>query len=160
MPKENLSPSTVAEHILWLRRNQETTPLHIVKLVYLCHGWMLGIKGLPLVNEPVITGRYGPVLQSLYDRYQAFGDGPIVGVEQSGADHSNDLTPLQLSIVNFVHGVYEEFPDTELSEMTHEPGTPWSEIYNSQGLGAEIPKELVRNHYRQMVDDIGQTDNV
>ena len=79
-----LSPITVAERILWLRRDQETTPLHIVKLVYLCHGWMLGIKGEPLVAEPVVTGQFGPVLQSLYDRYQIFGDGRIVGAGAEG----------------------------------------------------------------------------
>ena len=39
----NLQPSrTVAEQILWLRKVQPTTPMHVIKLVYLCHGWMLG----------------------------------------------------------------------------------------------------------------------
>ena len=120
MPKERVPAKTIAEHLLWLRSDSVTTPLHIVKLVYLCHGWMLGLKGRPLVDEPVVTGRYGPVIQSLYDRYSIFGDGPIMGAEV--IDHTPDLDPLQLSVVNFVHAVYQEFPDTELSEMTHEPG--------------------------------------
>ena len=148
-----LSPITVAERILWLRRDRETTPLHIVKLVYLCHGWMLGIKGKPLVDEPVVTGRFGPVLQSLYDRYQVFGDGRIVGPEQKGAEHI-ELTPVHRAIIDFVHEVYEDTPDTELSELTHEPGAPWSEIYESQGLDAVIPAELIQRHYRQMLDEI------
>ena len=101
---KTLSPITVAERILWLRRDRETTPLHIVKLVYLCHGWMLGIKGKPLVDEPVVTGRFGPVLQSLYDRYQVFGDGRIVGPEQKGAEHIK-LTPVHRAIIDFVQGV-------------------------------------------------------
>ena len=158
MPKERVQAKTIAEHLLWLRSDSVTTPLHIVKLVYLCHGWMLGLKGRPLVDEPVVTGRYGPVIQSLYDRYSIFGDGPIMGAEV--IDHTPDLDPLQLSVVNFVHAVYQEFPDTELSEMTHEPGTPWSKIYKSQGLDVEIPKELIQDHYRQMVTEIRQADHV
>ena len=158
MAKERVSANTIAEHILWLRRDSETTPLHIVKLVYLCHGWMLGLRGKPLVDEPVVTGRYGPVIQSLYDRYRIFGDGPIIGPEV--IDHTADLNPLQLSVVNFVHAVYEEFPDTELSELTHEPGTPWSDIYRSRGLDVEIPQELIEDHYRQMITEIRQADDV
>ena len=152
-----LRANTVAEHMLWLRGDRPTTPLHIVKLVYLCQGWMLGIKGERLIDEPIVTGRYGPVVQSLYDRYAVFGDGQIVGVK--GVDHSKDLNPAQIAIMNFVHAVYEEFPDTELSEITHEPGTPWSEIYKNQGLGTEIPEDLVRKHYQQLIDGIRQADN-
>ena len=157
MAKQQVPAKTIAEHILWLRRDSETTPLHIVKLVYLCHGWMLGLKGKPLVDEPVFAGRYGPVIRSLYDRYRIFGDGQITGAEV--VDHTADLDPAQLSVVNFVHAVYQEFPDTELSEITHEPGTPWSEVYKSQGLDVEIPPELIQDHYRQMVAEIRQADD-
>ena len=143
-----VSPNMIAEHILWLRKGQATTPLHIVKLVYLCHGWMLGIKGRPLVNEPIVTGKYGPVLQSVYDQYSIFGDGQI---DLPGADHSKDLDPLQLAIVDFVHSAYQEFPDTALSEITHEPGTPWSEVFDEKGVGVEIPMDLVQQHYNQLV---------
>ena len=151
--KGTVSPTEIAEHILWLRRDQETTPLHIVKLVYLCHGWMLGIKGVPLLNEPVITGQYGPVLRSLYERYAIFGDGPIVGSAER-VDHTTDLESDQLAIVNFVHTVYEEYPDTELSELTHDPETPWSEIVQKKGLDAEIPDALIQEHYDRMVQEI------
>ena len=142
----------VAEHMLWLRRGIETTPLHIVKLVYLCHGWMLGIKEQPLIDEPIITGRYGPVIGSLYERYKPFGDGPIVG--EDSVDHSKHLTAAQLGILNFVHTVYDDAPDTELSELTHEPGTPWSETYHKSGLGVTIPEEMIRRHYVEKVAEI------
>ena len=72
---QTLSARTVAEHILSLRSDRDTTPLHIVKLVYLCHGWMLGLKHQPLIDEPIVTGRYGPVVQSIFDEYKRFGDG-------------------------------------------------------------------------------------
>ena len=153
-----LPAGTVAEHILWLRGDRPTTPLHIVKLVYLCHGWMLGLKGQPLVDEPIVTGRYGPVVQSIFDEYKAFGDGPITGVK--GVDHTDVLSDLEASVVNFVHAVYEDYSDTELSELTHQPETPWSEIYKSEGLGVEIPQALIAAHYENMITDIRQADSV
>lgn len=153
-----LSPITVAERLLWLRRDQETTPLHIVKLVYLCHGWMLGITGDPLVAEPVVTGRFGPVLRSLYDRYEIFGAEQIDGPEQNGVEHP-ELAPIHRAVIDFVHGAYKDELDTDLSELTHEPGTPWSEIYTSQGLDAVIPAELIQSHYRQMLDEIRREDD-
>ena len=41
--------SAAAEHILWLRRqaNADTTPMHVLKIVYMCHGWILGADNAP-----------------------------------------------------------------------------------------------------------------
>ena len=60
-----VAPSVVADHILWLRSQRKlkpTTPMGIVKLVYLAHGWQLGWDGEPLINEPVEAWTYGPVI--------------------------------------------------------------------------------------------------
>ena len=50
---QSRSPQLVVEQILWLRRDIESTPMHVLKLVYLCHGWMLGLNDSSLINEPV-----------------------------------------------------------------------------------------------------------
>ena len=157
MSHNKLAAGTVAEHILCLRGEQPTTPLQVVKLVYLCHGWMLGLKDEPLIDEPIVTGQYGPVVQSISDRYKDYGDGPID--HSQAVDHSAELGDLGVSVLNFVHTVYEDYLDTELSDMTHEPGTPWSETFKAGGLGVEIPQELIANHYRQLIVDLRQADN-
>ena len=147
-----VSPETVADQILWLRREIPTTPLHIVKLVYLCHGWMLGLKGRPLINEPIVVGQHGPVIENVYDKFKAFGSEPIFGIKPS--DHSADLDPEQSFVVEFVHHVYDEFKDTDLSEMTHEDGTPWSEAHETAGIGTTIPEDAIKHHYEEMIRDI------
>ena len=146
-----VSPETVADQILWLRRDTPTTPLHIVKLVYLCHGWMLGLKGRPLINEPVVVGKYGPIVQSVYDRYKVFGSHPISAEPQN---HRTDLDREQRQIVEFVMKVYEDFKDTELSAITHEEDTPWSRANESDGIGGTIPEEGIREHYQKMIQAI------
>lgn len=152
-----LSARLVAEHLLWLRRDQETTPLHVVKLVYLCHAWMLGLKQQELVDEPIIAGRYGPVIKSIYDQYVIYGDGPIFG--EPAVDHARDLSPMQAAVMSFVHTAYRELPDTTLSEITHEPGTPWSKTRKSEGLGAEITSDLIREHYEQLIREYWPAEN-
>ena len=36
-----------------LNEDRDVTPLHINKLVYFCHAWMLAIHHRPLLKEPV-----------------------------------------------------------------------------------------------------------
>ena len=146
------APSVVAEHLLWLRRHTETTPLHIVKLVYLCHGWMLGIRHQPLISETPIVGRNGPVVRSIYDKYKEYGSAPIP--TSMGHDRSSDLTKEQNAVVNFVHGVYGDFVDTELSEMTHEDGTPWSETNAAAGIDAPISEDAIEAHYAKLFEEV------
>ena len=78
--KENkgaLPPRTVAEQILWLRQDVPTTPMHVLKLAYLCHGWMLGVFGRGLIAEPAEAWRYGPVIPTVYHTYKSFRGEPI-----------------------------------------------------------------------------------
>jgi uncharacterized phage-associated protein len=147
-----VSPSVLAEHLLWLRRYMVTTPLHIVKLVYLCHGWMLGIRRRPLINETPTVGQFGPVVRSIYDEYKVYGSDPIP--VSKAVEHSTDLTEDQNAVVNFVHGLYGDFMDTELSAMTHEAGTPWSEANDAKGIGAPIPDDAVMAHYAKLFENI------
>ena len=134
-----LPANTVAEHLLWLRGDRPTTPLHVVKLVYLCHGWMLGIKGQPLIDEPIVTGRYGPVIQSVYDRYAVFGDGQIVGAK--GIDHTHDLNPSQIAIVNSSCTRFtKNFPTPNSRKLRTSPGPPGPKSTRAKASEPRSPK--------------------
>ncbi|KQH74402.1 Panacea domain-containing protein [Xylella fastidiosa] len=43
------------------------TPLQVLKLVYLAHGWCLGVHTQPLIDELVEAWRAGPLIRSLYN---------------------------------------------------------------------------------------------
>ena len=142
---EPTSPLVVARQILWLRRDTETTPMHVIKLVYLCHGWTLGLYDRPLITEPVEAWRYGPVVPSTYHTYKAFGGSPITVVP---TDCSTHMTDQQNSLVGAVLDAYSEYTPLQLSDITHQPGTPWYETYFRWGEGCIIPNELIRDFYR------------
>ena len=143
--KSALPPRTVAEQILWLRQDVPTTPMHVLKLVYLCHGWMLGIFDRGLIAEPAEAWRYGPVVPTIYHTYKSFrGD----SIDIPLADKSADLDKNQNELLGAVLRAYQGYSAWELSAITHQPGTPWHEVYNGGlGEGAIIPDSVIKKHY-------------
>ena len=138
----------VAEQVLWLRDGQETTPMHVIKLAYLCHGWMLGIHARSLLSEPVEAWRYGPVVPSIHRRYKSFRTDAI---ETELVDRSSDLDDDQKRIMSDVIEAYREYEAWMLSSITHKRGTPWDKTYRwGLGEGAIIPNKLIRRHYERM----------
>jgi len=144
-----IAASVVAEHLLWLRGTIDTTPMHVLKLVYLCHGWMLGIHDAPLIAEAVEAWPYGPVVPTVYHRYKRYGGGIIV---ERVADRSEDLTTEMNKLVKSMEEVYRPCTAFQLSALTHQPNTPWDITRREKGIGSVIPNELIRNHYRVLLE--------
>ncbi len=63
------------------------TPMKLVKLVYVAHGWYLGLTGEPLIAEGVQAWKYGPVVPSVYDKFKMYGGSAIT--EPAGALSAN-----------------------------------------------------------------------
>ena len=144
-----VSPEIVSEHILWLRRDTETTPMHVIKLVYLAHGWMLALHDVPLINEPVEAWRYGPVISSVYQRYKAYGGFPITS---TSSDQSEKLDVRQEQIIKDTVEAYRSHGPWDLSEITHRKGSPWDTATRSFGLAGDIPDELIQRHYKRLAE--------
>lgn len=142
-------PRLAAEQILWLRRETETTPMHVLKLVYISHGWMLGLYGRSLINEPAEAWRYGPVVPSVYRRYKSFRGDPITA---EPVDRSDAFDDEQRDVVKQVHEVYGDFTALQLSALTHKPGTPWDITYREYGVGVIIRNELIRDYYERLAE--------
>ncbi|RYE90398.1 MAG: DUF4065 domain-containing protein [Cytophagaceae bacterium] len=51
----------------------EVTPMKLLKLVYISHGWSLALLNEPLINEAVEAWTYGPVIPSLYQELKEYG---------------------------------------------------------------------------------------
>ena len=136
----------VAEQLLWLRREVATTPMHVLKLAYVSHGWMLGLMEDVLLYEPIEAWRYGPVVPSIYHRYKAFRGQPI---DLTPVDRSGDLDRTQRSVIEAVDDVYRDFTAVELSSLTHRKGTPWHQTVRAHGVGAIIPNGVISSYYKE-----------
>ena len=151
---EPLASGIVADQILWLRdraRLVPTTPMHAIKLTYLAHGWELGWSSRPLLYEPVEAWVYGPVIPSLYHRYKAFGADPVTVVVH---DRSEFFDSGQRETIEFVVNGYREYSALQLSNLTHEEGSPWDITMREHGVGAIIPNGLIEQHYVEQIEDI------
>ncbi len=125
------------------------TPMQVLKLVYIGHGWMLGLLDQPLITEPVEAWRYGPVVRSVYRKYRKYRGNPI---DLQGALHDERLHGQQSDLIDQVFQGYGEYSGIQLSRLTHQPNTPWAIAWRS-GLNI-IPNELIKDHYRRRAREL------
>ena len=163
-------PKAVANYFLQLAKKEGLglSPLKLLKLVYIAHGWHLGLTDEPLLNEHPQAWKYGPVIPSLYHEFKIYGSGPISKpatelVEDPETGWSFDVVevpPLNskddkntCEFLDSIWSAYKNFSALELSKLTHQPSTPWSVTWDKRGKyihGATIPEPEIIEHYRHL----------
>lgn len=141
------------------------TPMKLQKLVYYAHGWNLGLTGEPLLDEQVQAWSFGPVIRSIYNEFREFGADEITSraldaipaggmkyvFRTSSLDDSPDTVPVK-NLLNRVWEVYGKFSATQLSNMTHAPGTPWDRVNKQYGgqmpKYTTIPQDWIADYFR------------
>ena len=98
-------------------------PLKLQKLAYLAHGWYLVFFGKPLLSNKIEAWRYGPVVPQLYGEFKEFGASTITRRAQDG--DTSLLAPDAKRLIEAVWNKYKMFSATQLSALTHEPGSAW-----------------------------------
>lgn len=131
------------------------TPMKLQKLVYCMHGWHLAIAGKPAITGQYEAWPYGPVEEDTYHIFKQYRNRPIrtyaqswVGAESKAFVVAPNENKEFYDILDFVAQRYMPFSATQLSAMTHQPGTPWS-ITRDQG-GTVISNDLIRDHFRAL----------
>ena len=92
------------------------------------------------------------MVPSVYRRYRSFGRDSITTVP---VDRSEMLDERHQDLIEVVEEVYRSYSALELSSLTHQPDTPWDVTRRKHGIGAIIPNELIRKHYRELLGEIG-----
>ena len=131
------------------------------KLIYYAHGWHLGYKRGPLLDETLEAWQYGPVVPSVHREFLEFGASPITRSAQEfdwdtmewtnpTIDHSDTFVR---SLLDRVWEVYGEFTVAQLSGLTHASESPWSVTRKSNpGVRhAGIPNSVVKEHFEDRV---------
>lgn len=143
---------TVANRFLELARarGRTLTPMQLLKLVYISHGWMLGMTGQPLINQKVEAWQYGPVIRDLYNAVRIYGRDPITAPVWAPG---SDLSPSQAHMVDQVYDIYGDLDGIQLSNITHMSGTPWDRTFRPGAFGSIIDNAVIEDHYRQLADE-------
>ena len=135
-------------HRLALAEDRPITPLELIKLTYIAHGWSLARRDKPLVGEPAEAWRYGPVFPMLYHCIKGYGGKPVKKILDYEPDEPIRLTEDEKKLIQAVYQTYKKFRGIELSALTHQPDSPWDKVITSQGRDGEIDDALIKAHYK------------
>lgn len=119
------------------REGKQLSPMKLQKLVYFAHGWYLALYDEPLLDEKVEAWRYGPVVPSLYHEFKSYGSGKIdhyaTDIDLDDFEIVTPKVPNDRELKAFLEKVWEVyggFSAVQLSNMTHEPNTPWASTWD------------------------------
>jgi uncharacterized phage-associated protein len=167
------TPAIVANTFLSLSREARQTvdPMKMQKLVYFAQGWHLGLGNGPLINEPIEAWDYGPVVASLYRELRPYGAGQIVDpIREIAPKPTGGFAMVSrevddesgIAFMRRILEVYGKFSALQLSEMTHQPNTPWSMVRAKfPGLrAAVIPDEMMTSYFKQLAQQNAERANV
>ena len=144
---------TVADEVLKLakRAGKQLTPLQLMKLVYIAHGWSLALRNIDLFQERIEAWKYGPVIPDLYHATKHFGAMPIPLSAIDDKPAAVDVPTA--SFLEDVYSKYGKLTGIQLSNLTHRSGTPWAQVYREGVFGIEIPDEIIKTHYLGLLNE-------
>lgn len=128
------------------------SPMKLIKLVYIAHGWMLGLYGRPLIVENVEAWRYGPVIPELYREIKKFRSKPVRAEVFSKLD-ADKFDEYEEGVMDEVLDIYGKRTAIQLSQLTHSKNTPWDQTYNSDSRSLVISDQLIENYYAQLYEE-------
>ncbi len=149
------------------RGSPKLSPMKIQKLVYFAHGWHLAFYGSPLIRDEIQAWKFGPVVQEVYHEFKEFGN---EGIDRKATDLAYEADDLHQVIpvveeddesahyvINQVWEIYSPFTAVQLSNMTHNEGSPWMEISkqfeDELPRNIDIPDELIRRCFIRMKEE-------
>ena len=135
-----------------LKENKRFTPLQIIKLVYFCHGWMLGIYGQSLFTHKVRAWTYGPVIAEVYRELRQYGGNQITSRIPGLFDET--FTDMEEDIISQVYEKYGDIDGIGLSSLTHAPETPWAQVWYKRREDSVIPNNLIKKYYARKFADV------
>lgn len=122
------------------------TPMQLMKLVYIAHGWSLALRGQDLFRNRIEAWQYGPVIPDLYHATKQFGRVPIPP-DRVGPPEDMPVNAEDKAFLEDVFSKYGHLDGIQLSYLTHQSGTPWDQMYEPGRQRIEIPDNLIRSHY-------------
>lgn len=143
----------------FIRKSHSTgivlTPMKLIKLCYIAHGWHLGLFGNELLDEAICAWKFGPVISTIYHDFKKYGNSQISELYSEG---ENKYPLPDKEIEDFLDAIwtaYGKYDGVQLSALTHQKNTPWDIVWNKEGgkdrTGAIIGNDLIAKHYKEKI---------
>jgi len=134
------------------------TQMKLQKLIYFAHGLFLADGQGPLVIEKFEAWKYGPVLPSLYQDFKLYGSDAIKDETMLNLFNNHkfllakNISSDASSMIDEVWNLLKDVDAVELSAMTHETNSPWSNHYKP-GRNEIIPNEELQTYFKQFIKE-------
>lgn len=124
--------------------------MRLQKLVYIANGWNLAINRAPLTDARIEAWDGGPVYRTIWNHIRDWGysfKGHLLSKPMGGEPYEADLLDSERSVLTHVWKRYGSYSGLELSRLTHQEGTPWSNAYFGSGRNTPLDQEDIRQHF-------------
>jgi uncharacterized phage-associated protein len=154
MMKKIYHPVSIANKVLELTtsKNIAVSKMKLLKLVYFCHGWHLGLTGKPLCSEPAEAWQYGPVFSSLYNALSQYkgADSIVYPIVSSGIADDVVSDGYQVALINKVIDEYGNLNAFQLSDLSHEDNGPWHKTVTTNiARFSKISNDDLAKHFNE-----------
>lgn len=149
----SLNPSSVANYFLHKAGfgKRAIKHLKLQKLLYYAHGHHLAMTGKPLLNESFQAWKHGPVIVSVYDQLSHYRKDPIrEELTPKEGEYEKIKEADQCRFLDKIWNEYSHLNAFDLSEMTHEEGSPWDRAKKQFGHAAKyvpIDDEFIEENF-------------
>lgn len=143
-------PRAIANEFLKLEGGP-MNQMRLQKLVYIANGWNLAINGEPLTDARIEAWDGGPVYRSIWNHIRDFGynvKDRFFGMQ--GERFKANLSDKEKAVISHVWKRYSGYTGLQLSKLTHQEGTPWSNAYFGKGRNAPLDQDEIRQHFVEL----------
>ena len=150
MPGHN--PLSIANEFIKLNGGPPINQMKLQKLVYFAHGWNLAINGAPLISSNIEAWDGGPVVRAIWNHLRDYGhnaEGGLFG-HANGKPYTAEISPAEQAVIEHVWRKYSGYTGLQLSEMTHQPGTPWANTYFGKQRNWPLSTSDIQQHFTEM----------
>lgn len=152
-PHVNFDARAVANFFIHRAGELETqlTVMTLLKVLYFSHAWYLAKYNQPLIGQPFEAWKYGPVNRVVYEQFKNYGRKPIDKYAESLDIDTMSFKPTPFLFDNettkFLGDIlkyYSQFHPFKLSDLTHETGGPWDQVW-SEAERRAVPGMIISN---------------
>jgi uncharacterized phage-associated protein len=145
-------PRAIANEFIALE-NRPLNQMRLQKLVYIANGWNLAINREPLTDSRIEAWDGGPVYRVIWNHIRDFGfnmKNRWLLTKPDGEPFEANLSDSEKSVIQHVWKRYGGYSGIELSRMTHQEGTPWSNAYFGRGQNAALSQDDIQQHFIEL----------
>ena len=136
-----------------IKEEKYLTQMKLQKMVYFAHGYHLAKYGTPLIDEQVQAWKFGPVIPKIYADYKLYGSDLIIDTQYLSVPYKlmeKELSSLSATAKDAIEYTWEttkNLSTAKLSGWTHEPGSPWAQVYNEHDRETVINNDIIQQYF-------------